>query len=325
MATMTDLVPLVEPTPDRWFAIARARAVPRRRPLRLTRFGKDLVLWRERAGAIRAAPAACPHRGADLGLGRVVDGELECRYHGFRYAGDGACTRVPCQPPEAPISKALRLAALDVVEAHGLLWMGPRGAAPAGAPPWLPEMPEESRGAAWAEMIWPARLGRVVESMLDLHHVSFAHRRWIRGYERLEGYQVDVDGEQIRTRGAAVDPARPRRRLEGRLSVAFPASFHVGLGARLDGAVVCCPIDGERTWIGVRYEQRYLRLPLLGRLLTRLLLAAELRLIQPDDERLTVSARPRSADLGAGHLVAADRGAAEWYRLRRASLHAETR
>ena len=77
---------------DAWYAIALAREVPRRRPLAVRRLGRDLALFRDASGRIAALAATCPHRGADLGQGRVRAGTLECPYHGFRFAADGRCT-----------------------------------------------------------------------------------------------------------------------------------------------------------------------------------------------------------------------------------------
>ncbi|HLT39256.1 MAG TPA: Rieske 2Fe-2S domain-containing protein, partial [Enhygromyxa sp.] len=92
---------MIEPEPviipECWYAIAEARAVRGDRPLGLERLGRRLVLWRDAAGEVACLPAACPHRGADLSLGRVRAGEIECRYHGFRFASSGACTAVPCE------------------------------------------------------------------------------------------------------------------------------------------------------------------------------------------------------------------------------------
>ena len=37
----------------------------------------------------------CPHRGMPLSAGRLDGGEVECRYHGWRFAADGRCTAIP--------------------------------------------------------------------------------------------------------------------------------------------------------------------------------------------------------------------------------------
>jgi Domain of unknown function (DUF5914)/Rieske [2Fe-2S] domain len=50
----------------------------------------ELVLWRSDAdGPLLAASAVCPHMGAHLGEGRVVDGCLVCPWHGLALSGKG--------------------------------------------------------------------------------------------------------------------------------------------------------------------------------------------------------------------------------------------
>ncbi|NMG22481.1 hypothetical protein DP116_24740 [Brasilonema bromeliae SPC951] len=39
-----------------------------------------------------------------MALGRVIDGCIECPYHGFRYASEGHCTLIPCEGKKAKIS-----------------------------------------------------------------------------------------------------------------------------------------------------------------------------------------------------------------------------
>ena len=45
-----------------------------------------------------------------LSLGRVCDGQLECAYHGWRFAGDGRCVSIPALPGfvDAGPSSAMR-------------------------------------------------------------------------------------------------------------------------------------------------------------------------------------------------------------------------
>ena len=69
--------------------------------------------------AVVAAPDRCPHREAPLSLGRLLDGDLECAYHGWRFGRGGRCVLVPSAadgvplPPKAhlgdrPCRRALR-------------------------------------------------------------------------------------------------------------------------------------------------------------------------------------------------------------------------
>src|SRR5690242_4663465 len=62
-------------------------------PARLA--GEDLVLFRGADGAPRALLDRCPHRGVALSLGTLVDGCVECPFHGWRFDGDGRRVAVP--------------------------------------------------------------------------------------------------------------------------------------------------------------------------------------------------------------------------------------
>ena len=54
-------------------------------------------------GTLVAAPDRCPHREAPLSPGHVVDGCLECCYHGWTFGAEGRCVRVPSAPDGVPI------------------------------------------------------------------------------------------------------------------------------------------------------------------------------------------------------------------------------
>src|SRR5512146_536886 len=68
------------------------------KPVALTRLGERLVGWRDRDGALKLVADQCPHRGIALSLGRVIDGNIACRYHGVQVAGDGTVAAVPALP-----------------------------------------------------------------------------------------------------------------------------------------------------------------------------------------------------------------------------------
>jgi phenylpropionate dioxygenase-like ring-hydroxylating dioxygenase large terminal subunit len=53
------------------------------------------VLFRDDAGKPHALLNRCCHRGVQLSLGKVVDGAIACRYHGWRYDGSGRCIHIP--------------------------------------------------------------------------------------------------------------------------------------------------------------------------------------------------------------------------------------
>lgn len=66
-----------------WYVVGGSLAIPRERALGLTIEGRELVVFRDEAGAVQVAPGACPHLGAKLCDGPVRDGHVICPWHGL--------------------------------------------------------------------------------------------------------------------------------------------------------------------------------------------------------------------------------------------------
>ena len=87
-------------------------------------------------GGVAAFPDTCPHRRARLSAGQIVDGTLQCRYHGWRYATDGTCVEIPALGDGASIpARAALERPAEVAEHAGLVWLSPRS--PRGSRPAL--------------------------------------------------------------------------------------------------------------------------------------------------------------------------------------------
>ena len=77
-------------------------------------------------GVVVALPDRCPHRYSPLSAGCVVDGTIQCAYHGYRFDGGGRCVLVPALGADAAIPpKANIRAAHSVRERYGLVWLAP--------------------------------------------------------------------------------------------------------------------------------------------------------------------------------------------------------
>src|SRR6185436_9400785 len=79
---------------NQWYLVCRSSDVGAK-PIRLTRLGRDIAVWRVAAGKINAVEDMCPHRGARLSMGHVVENGLACSYHGVTLNGEGVVTAVP--------------------------------------------------------------------------------------------------------------------------------------------------------------------------------------------------------------------------------------
>ncbi len=142
--------------------------------------GERVAVFRDGGGQWHALLDRCPHRGAALSLGTVTDeGTLQCRYHGWRFRGDGVCTRVPLNELTAHAVESIRAIAFPVLELAGALWIHTAALADEPAPP-PPELPASLQGDAHQygtySQHWQAHWTRAVENFIDFAHPSYLHR-----------------------------------------------------------------------------------------------------------------------------------------------------
>lgn len=312
-----------ESIPNRWYAIFDAKLLKRNKPIGVKRHGLDLVLWRDGTGRAVVQHAACPHRGANLALGRIEQGCLACPYHGFRFSADGACVEMPCEGPDAKIRKDMRATTPPSKEAHGLIWMWYGDDAPDDELPWFTDrIPDNDPNACTTTFCWDVSLSRLVEGMMDFHHFPFAHRHMAIGVgAMLDPFEARQTGDLIESFATLRRPDQPKEAgFSGELSAIFPATIYVALGEGVYGSVSMCPVDDGKTWGSITYHQRWIATPWLGKLLTRFLLFTEMRFVQPDDERMLLSTKPAHATARVNKLVRADAAIAMWHKTRARAL-----
>lgn len=138
--------------------------------------GRDILLFRDAQGSAVALDNHCPHRSAPLHLGKLIDGRIQCPYHGLQFSVDGACVHNPHHRDGTPPAGA-RLNRYPLVEKDGLIWiwMGePALAEPATLPdfgchtdPSLARVSGTITIDAWYELI--------TDNLLDLTHVEYVH------------------------------------------------------------------------------------------------------------------------------------------------------
>lgn len=165
---------------DRGWYVACLTSELGQAPLARTVLGTPVVLFRGASGEAQALVDRCPHRNVPLSAGRVCKGELECAYHGWRFAGDGRCTRIPGL--DAPgTERARRAASLPCVEQQGLVWVWPAATAPEGGPYAFPCTDEPGFTTVRRALFAQAPMFAILENTLDVPHTAFLHRGLFRG------------------------------------------------------------------------------------------------------------------------------------------------
>jgi 3-phenylpropionate/trans-cinnamate dioxygenase ferredoxin subunit len=105
-----------------WERVAHANEVPADIPLAVTLVdGRRLCLVRLH-NEVYAVEDRCPHRDFPLSGGDVVDGHLECPWHGARFdVRTGQCTQGPAEGDA--------IATYPVMQVNGVVLVGPSEAA----------------------------------------------------------------------------------------------------------------------------------------------------------------------------------------------------
>lgn len=162
-----------------WYPLYLAKDVPADAPLGLTVFDRQLVLYRDGSGELRCHEDRCPHRLAKLSEGQLIDGRLECLYHGWQFEGDGKCVKIPQLPGDAKIPKSACLKSYEIRDSQGVIWV------------WMsPETPPEESKLPWFETFarpgindistiheLPYDHSILLENLMDPAHVPISHDR----------------------------------------------------------------------------------------------------------------------------------------------------
>lgn len=105
-----------------WYAVALAEGLERGTSTGTRLFGRELVVWRDAAGAAHVWEDRCPHRGMRLSFGFVRDNHLACLYHGWQYDTAAQCRYIPAHPDLA-VPNSIRVATYASVERLGMVWI----------------------------------------------------------------------------------------------------------------------------------------------------------------------------------------------------------
>lgn len=185
------MTPLPPSLKSSWQMAALSREVGAK-PLARTIAGVPVVLFRTPVG-VNALIDRCPHRNYPLSEGRLVEGALQCPYHGWRFGPDGACVEVPgCTLAEG---QDQRLAATPVVvkEINGAVLIRLDGEASTPLPDLTVWGAADHDHFWWSQGVWHGRALDALENVLDPFHTNFIHDGLIRRSSRRVPVRLSVE------------------------------------------------------------------------------------------------------------------------------------
>ncbi len=182
--------------------------------------GTRVVAWRDADGRPVVQVAWCPHLGADLSIGEVVEGRLRCAYHHWSFDGQGACAHIPSGDR---IPDAARLFTYPAAEQWGLVWMF-NGERPDFPLPRIPgAQPDTIDYAAHARGERPWETWVAVSNGVDFQHLRTLHG--LPAASLPETLEVDAGGIEFRVES-------PYHLQHGRITGTNSFAQHLRLGGR---------------------------------------------------------------------------------------------
>ncbi len=177
-----------------WYVACMADEIDAK-PLGRKICNESVALYRNAANQPVALEDFCPHRGAPLSLGKVVDGNLVCGYHGLEMGCDGKTVAMPGQrvrgfPP---------IKTFPVIERYGFVWIWPGSGTPTPLQhlEWA-ESPDWAYGGGLYHIACDYRL--MVDNLMDLTHETYVHASSI-GQKEIDEAPVNtkVEGDEVIT------------------------------------------------------------------------------------------------------------------------------
>jgi phenylpropionate dioxygenase-like ring-hydroxylating dioxygenase large terminal subunit len=162
---------------DYWFILCESKDV-KKKPRSFKLLNKDIAVYRNSENKALAFIDRCPHRNVPVSEGRICNGNLVCRFHGWEFNQDGQCVKVPGMMETEKV-KAAKLKKYEIREQEGYIWicLNPDS----GRQPHIPaHIADQAMKTTAFRTHLKCGSMNIAENFLDPFHTPFVHSGIIR-------------------------------------------------------------------------------------------------------------------------------------------------
>ncbi len=147
------------------------------KPLACKILDEHIVVFRNSNGKASALIDKCPHRNVNLSKGKIINGNLQCAYHGWEFNGDGKCVLIPSLCSDEKIPSAACAKSYKVIEQDGLIWvwLGDENPTNEKLPFNIPHYNDSGWNKTWVQTTIKNSVGNVIENFIDCSHTGYIH------------------------------------------------------------------------------------------------------------------------------------------------------
>ena len=194
---------------NRWYVAAWDKEVGNK-PLARTIMNEPIVFFRDEFGKPVALEDSCAHRYMALSLGKVLNGVIQCPYHGLEYDKTGKCILIPGQTKVPPGSF---IRSYPVLEKWRWIWIwmgNPNEADETLIPDF--HWNDDPEWVAVGDYFYVRGNYRLlIDNLMDLTHVAYVHSNTL-GTENVADFPVKVKRDACKVhveRWVLNEPAPP--------------------------------------------------------------------------------------------------------------------
>ncbi len=292
---------------NQWYVILESKELKRGKPLLVKRLNEQLSLWRDENGNACCIEDKCCHRGVSLSCGKIIDGKLECPFHGFIYDKQGKVISIPANGKNAAVPQSMKVQSYRTFEDYGFIWIW-----------WGDENKTEQEPFFFKELKdfsyssfkddWNVHYSRAIENQLDVVHLPFVHKTTIgSGNKTVVNGPVVVREKELITfyvnnvKDDGKTPALKPDEIKDYknffyLQFHYPNIWQNFISDKIRAFAAFVPVDDENTIVYIRYYQRMINIPLLKQLMNFTGKIASIVILR-QDKRVVVTQLPVKSEL----------------------------
>lgn len=177
-----------------WYPVTFLQDMPKNRPYSFSLYDEPFVLFADKDGKLGCVVDRCPHRAAKLSDGQIIDGKLECLYHGWQFGVDGECLHIPQLPAEAKIPARACVQSFKLVERQGIVWVwaGDSEAADEALIPIIEEIDNPEFVSTDVMCSLPYDQSYFIENLLDPAHTPISHHGTIGNRKDAQPLEIEI-------------------------------------------------------------------------------------------------------------------------------------
>ena len=185
-----------------WYPVTFVRDLALDRPMAFSVYDEPFVVFFDGKQLVCLSDR-CSHRAAKLSTGQLIDGKIECLYHGWQFGSNGKCVHIPQLAEGARISRQACIPSFKVATHQGIVWMW-RGTPETADESLIPAKEEVfKKGVAIIDTVTdlPYSQDYLVENLLDPAHVPISHDRTELKMKREDAQPLEMEILEVSVKG----------------------------------------------------------------------------------------------------------------------------